>query len=92
MKQKGRIKEAVFGACTVITHQFPESPEGQLMAAVVCCAVMDLHRPTSVWSPHKFHVDSAREYLSGEMWHAEICGVDSDWIRSVLDKAGIDWR
>lgn len=59
-----------------IQPQFPATPEGQLMFAVVRQALVDAlgaeHDPT------------ATHYLLGSIPHAALCGVDSDWIRSVM--------
>ncbi|MCP5013848.1 MAG: hypothetical protein GY938_01030 [Ketobacter sp.] len=62
-----------------ISAQFPDVPEGRLMAAVICQAVRD-----AVMKRDDIERSRARLYLSGRMEAAEICGVDSDWIRTVV--------
>lgn len=64
-----------------IGYQFPATPAGQLMHAVVGVAIADLFRPEVN--------ESAERYLRGSIWHAQISGVDPDWIRSVLMQAGL---
>ena len=51
------------------------------MCAVVGCAVADLF--------DKSTRRDAERYLNGEMKHAELCGVDSVWIRETLQKVGV---
>lgn len=51
-----------------ISTQFPECPEGKLCLAIIKTAIHDR--------------DS--RFLSGDMWPAQLCGVDPDWIRLVL--------
>ena len=29
-------------------------------------------------------IDNASEYLDGNLWHAEVCGVDSDYVKRVI--------
>lgn len=77
-----------------IEPQFPRSPAGRLFFAVVERAVLDLTAkppPTAAAAiEHKKRVVTAARYLSGEVPHAEWCGVDSDWIRLVLKRDGVD--
>ena len=65
-----------------IGYQFPKTPEGKLMWAVVRQAIEDLYRPQS-------ECTTALLYLKGPMWHAQSCGVDPDWIRLILRKMKI---
>ena len=66
-----------------ISYQFPDSPEGKLWAAVVRQAIQDLYGRTKTASK-----DAVR-YLSDRIMAAELCGVDSEWIRSQVKKAGL---
>ena len=61
-----------------IRSQFPAIPEGQLMGAIINGAIVDL-------SSTKYRLEAIR-YLQGNMIHAEMAGVDADWIRDVLVK------
>jgi len=64
-----------------VSAQFPSTPEAKLMCAIVGCAVTDLF--------DKSTRRDAERYLTGEMKHAELCGVDSVWIRETLQKVGV---
>lgn len=60
-----------------IGSQVPTTtPEAQLMFAIVCSAILDLSEEN--------HRESAKQYLKGEMIHAQMIGLDPDWIRSTL--------
>jgi hypothetical protein len=61
-----------------VSSEFPKSPEGRLMFEIVALAINDLNKVQ--------HRHSAIMYLLGPMPHAEICGVDPDWIRRILIK------
>lgn len=37
-----------------------------------------------------YRAEENRRYLLGDIIHAQLCGVDPDWIRSVLRRCGID--
>lgn len=70
-----------------ISCQFPNTAEGRLMLAVINIALSDLitnRRGTEI----ERYRDNARRYLSGEMWHALVAGVDPEWIRLQLKIAG----
>ncbi len=58
-----------------------KSPEHKLMAQVIRVALYDLNT--------KQHSQSARTYLNGSMWHAQLCDIDPDWIRLVIKRVGI---
>jgi len=66
-----------------ISYQFPETPEGKLMCAIVSNAIIDLG------SADKAIRLPAIRYLNATIYHAEICEVDSVWIREVLIKCGV---
>ncbi len=70
------------GALRRIRYQFPDYPESNLMYSVVERAVLDLQSRNEGYS--------AAKYLSGDIFHAEIIGIDSDWVRQTLRTAGVD--
>jgi len=96
MNESTEIKTALHTAPNQITlkkavikkigHQFGTSPEQQLMFAVVAQAIGDI-----IDHPDKRSVahSDALLYLSGNIPHAEICGVNADWIRRVLRSADL---
>ena len=59
-----------------VSPQFPNTPDGRLMFVVVAQAVSDLQNSQNRYDANK--------YLQGRMIHAEVCGVDPQWIRNVL--------
>ena len=67
-------KEQSLKASNAIELQFPDCPEGSLMFAVVRQAIMDLPRKCL----------GAVEFIEGEMWCCEVCGVESEWVRRVV--------
>ena len=69
-------------AIKAIRTQFPDSPEGKLMSHIVATAITDAY---STFQPEE-SIRSASEYLKGNIPHAEIAGVDSDWIKRILLK------
>lgn len=68
--------------------QFPDNAEARMMLAIFAGALNDL-----ITNRTGFEVEAARrqaaEYLAGSIWHAQICGVDPEWIRYQLKTAGI---
>ena len=84
--EKGRL------AARKIKPQFPDSAEGQLMFAIVECAIKDFtaHKPKKNWGTWYACRESARRYLRGDIASAEICGVSADWISEVIGKCGIN--
>lgn len=64
-----------------IGYQFPGSPGGKLMFAIVRQSIIDLNS--------KSYHNGAAHFLAGEMSPALLCGVDPEWIRLVLKRAGI---
>lgn len=70
-------------AIVKIGKQFPTSPDGKLMFAIVANAILDLLE--------KSERNEAIRYLRGDMWHANKCGVEPDWIRKVLTECGVDY-
>jgi hypothetical protein len=71
--------------------QFPDTPEGRLMLSVINIALSDLITNRRGTEVERYRVD-ARRYLSGEMWHALVSGVDPEWIRLQLRIAGFDFK
>ncbi len=67
-----------------IKPQFPDTPEGNLMFAVVSQAIRDVASPTSTITISD--QSSALRYLDSDMPHAAICGVQASWIRSIIKK------
>jgi len=70
---------------TIILHKIRSAfntsiAEHKLMLAIIEAAIHDLYVSSYV-SNRK----SAIKYLSNEIVHAEICGVDSDWIRRIIN-------
>lgn len=64
--------------CEKIRYQLPDTEDGYLMHLVIRQAVKDLYsRRPSVKT-------AAVKYLSGYITAAELCGVNSDWVRRVL--------
>jgi len=79
-ERENREKKAKH-VCREIKSEFGKSPEEKLFFAIVERAIYDAC------------VDGyygARSYLSGYIPHAEMCGVDSDWIRRVIKKVGLE--
>tara|TARA_R110000772_G_scaffold58539_1_gene132494 strand:+ start:21415 stop:21711 length:297 start_codon:yes stop_codon:yes gene_type:complete len=64
-----------------VGHQFPNTPEGKLMRSIFHLSVVDLF----VNSQRR----SACRHLQGRIFEAEICGIDSDWIRHLFRTAGV---
>ena len=64
-----------------IGYQFPRCPHGRMMFAIVSEAV----RGSQSKIPDVRRRE--RSYLSGYIYHAEVAGVDSQWIRETLQKA-----
>ena len=75
-------KELLSLACKKIRYQFPRTAEGQLHYMVVEACIKDLANPRDP------HYGSAKSYLSGDMIHAELCGVSPIWIRRVINQVG----
>jgi len=82
----------------LLSRQFPKSPGGRLMCAVVCQAISDafdprLYTPNPSARPQtinetKSSEASAHRYLCGDMYHANLAGVEPEWIRMVIKRAG----
>jgi len=69
-----------------IASQFPDSFHGRLMLGIVGRALLD-----SIENGLDYEAHNARDYINGTMHHAELCGVDSEWIRRVVRKIGLNY-
>lgn len=67
----------------IIKHKFPQSPEGRLFFAIVEKAILDLTDKSATLRK------DAERYLRGDIIHAQLCGVDPEWIRRVCLKHGV---
>lgn len=59
--------------------QFPDSDEGRLFFAIVYQAICDALMPIGPNTSRDEKRD-AIEYLSGDIIHAQVLGIDPDWI------------
>lgn len=88
-KTPARTFDLVRAIVRKISYQFPDCPEGRFMLGVIAVALNDL-----ITNRHGTDAEVNREaaayYLRGEMWHAHVAGVDPEWIRAQLARAGID--
>jgi len=75
-------------AMSKIAQQFPKTSDGMLNLAVVAQAARDLALPPGEKGCPSPHAASALVYLSGFIPHAEICGVDSNWIQRQFRHVG----
>jgi|TARA_R100000458_G_scaffold23317_1_gene20845 hypothetical protein len=69
-------------------------PEKKLMLSVIELALIDKYNWNQVMSrqpsqEERILINSAGVYLEGELWHAEICGVDSDYVKRVIREEGL---
>jgi len=69
-------------------------PEKKLMLSVIELALIDKYNWNQVMSRQPSHeervlINNARSYLEGELWHAEVCGVDSDYVKRVIREEGL---
>ncbi len=90
-------KERAAVALKVIRTQFPETPEGALMFAVIAQAVEDATaKPQPKAQNHEqrnFQVRrlDAVEYLTGNLLHAQAAGVDPRWIQRIFKRYQLDF-
>lgn len=77
----------------IVLKKFPETNEGFFYYSIVERAVRDLLLDRNKTYDIVFSLQaieeieaamSARMYLSKHIYHAEVCGVDSDWIRNLF--------
>lgn len=73
-----------------VAQLFPDVPEGDLWEAVLYQAVEDVTQ--FKWGDiNNYHVAEAKSYLNRpDIAACAICGVDSDYIRMILGRVGID--
>lgn len=81
--------DVMHGLVKKIGCQFPDTAEGRLMLAVINVALSDLITNRRGTEMERYR-ENAKRYLSGEMWHALVAGVDPEWIRLQLKIAGFD--
>jgi hypothetical protein len=81
--RRGRydLRERVAAVNRVVGYQFPRTPEGQLMGAVVAQALLDL-------LDERLAAEAAA-FLRSDMPQAELAGVSPCWIRKMILRAGI---
>lgn len=70
------------------------SGEKKLMLSVIELALIDVHNWDQVMmrSPSEEErklINNAAGYLRGDLWHAEICGVDCDYVKRVIKEEGL---
>ena len=64
------------------------------MLSVIELALIDRHNWNQVMSrqpsqEERVLINNAKSYLEGELWHAEVCGVDSDYVKRVIREEGL---
>ena len=69
-------------------------PEKKLMLSVIELALIDKYNWNQVMSrqpsqEERVLINNASSYLDGELWHAEICGVDSEYVKRVIREEGL---
>ena len=70
------------------------SPQKKLMLSVIELALIDKHNWDQVMmrqpsQEERNLINNAKGYLDGELWHAEVCGVDSDYVKRVIKEEGL---
>ena len=65
----------------ILEKVFPQQPEARLMCGIVCQAIKDFEQ-----NPEDKKV---RQYLSGSITHAEMCNINSKYIRLLIKKGGL---
>lgn len=91
------IKERAATALKVIYAQFPKTPEGALMFAVIAQAVEDaIARPQLTARDYELRNFQARrqdtaKYLIGNIPHAHAVGVDHRWIHRIFKRYQLDF-
>lgn len=67
---------------------FKINPESRLMLAVIEQALRDVVIQITTFDQKI----SALRYLESDMTHAEVCGVESAWIRRIISQVGLDLK
>ena len=78
LRESVRVKMAL----RKIGKQYPKTPTGKLFFAILAKAIDDLTMP-------RYRKEAIRYLSTNEVMACELCGVDSDWVRSVLIKLGL---
>ncbi len=86
-KNPGRVGLAI----KRISYQFQDTPLHRLMLGVVATAIDDLEKGNHPYASEnqKRIGRQAKRYLLGEIIHAQLCGVDPEWIRDTLRTLGL---
>lgn len=77
-----------------VKHEFWRSPEKKLMLSVIELALIDKYNWDQVMmrqpsQEERELINDAKSYLNGNLWHSEICGVDSDYVKRVIKEEGL---
>ena len=64
------------------------------MLSVIELALIDKYNWNQVMSrqpsqEERILINNASSYLAGDLWHAEICGVDSEYVKRVIMEEGL---
>ena len=80
------IAQRIKAAQTMIGHQFRQSPEHRVCRAIIDVAIQDAFLPNA----RPIHRAESLAFLRRDWIEpAELCGVDSAWIRRVLATCGL---
>lgn len=74
-------RPAALAVARKVGYQFPITPEAALYRAVFQQSVVDLFL--------RSFRRGACLHLQGSIYEAEICGIDSEWIRYQFEQAGV---
>ena len=77
-------RHRVFACCRKIAMQFGESPEERLFCSIVQQAIRDAFLPSSEVSKRE-----VLRYIRYDLWNAEACGIDANWVRKTIVDAGL---
>lgn len=70
------------------------TPERELMSSIVILAILDLYSPPRRTKKEEKRTQadriSALQYLTGDIIHAEACGIGSEYIRILMRGFGLD--
>lgn len=70
------------------------NPEKKLMLAVIELALIDTANWDQVMSrspslEERNLINGAEAYLKGDLWHAEVCGVDPLYVKRIIKEEGL---
>ena len=74
-------KPTALAVAKKVGYEFPNSAEGRLMKGIFHQAVVDLFIESQR--------TSAARHLQGWIYEAEMCGINSDWIRRLFETANV---